>query len=289
MMKKKTIIIGSSGKIGSFFFLKRKKNQILTYYKNKFPGGIKFDLNSDNIYPLIKKYKIDKAVILSAYSDPDFCKKNKRISNKLNIIKTKKLIEALVWHKIYFIFFSSEQVFDGKKGNYKEEDLPNPISLYGKQKYIIENFIKKMTQNYCIFRIAKTYDNNVHDNTLISDFLKKSKDKSLVYAAKDQKFSPLYVFDLVKITNFFLKKKIIGTYNIGGNEKISRYNLYKTFNNLLKNNKQYSRVKLFKINLKYLKFFENRPLNLTFNIKRLLKIINFELTDIKQIFLKTVK
>ena len=226
---------------------------------------------------------------MSAYSDPDFCKKNKRISNKLNIIKTKKLIEELVWHKIYFIFFSSEQVFDGKKGNYKEEDLPNPISLYGKQKYIIENFIKKITQNYCIFRIAKTYGNNLHDNTLISDFLKKSKDKSLVYAAKDQKFSPLYVFDLVKITNFFLKKKIIGTYNIGGNEKISRYNLYKTFNNLLKNNKQYSRVKLFKINLKYFKFFENRPLNLTFNIKRLLKIINFELADIKQIFLKTVK
>ena len=49
-----------------------------TYYKNKFPGGIKFDLNSNDISPLIKKYKIDKAVILSAYSDPDFCKKNKR-------------------------------------------------------------------------------------------------------------------------------------------------------------------------------------------------------------------
>jgi dTDP-4-dehydrorhamnose reductase len=284
-----TIIIGSSGKIGRYFFLKRKKNQILTYFNNKIKEGIKFDLNSNNISKILKKHKIEKAVIMSAYSEPDFCKKNKKISNKLNVIQTKKLITTLIKKNIYFIFFSSEQIFDGIKGNYNEKDTPKPINLYGKQKYEIEKFIQKTTQNFCIFRIAKTYSDNLNDSTLIGDFLKKSKNNITINAAEDQKFSPLYVLDLVKITNTFLNKKIKGIFNIGGKEKISRYNLYKNFNRCLLKNKNYQKVKLYKKKLKDFDFYEKRPGNLTFNIKKLTVILDFDLVSIKQVFLKIIK
>ena len=100
-----TIIIGASGKIGRFFSLKKRKNQVLTYYRNKIKHGIRFDLKHDNISPIIKKHKISKAVIMSAYSDPDFCKRNKKISHKLNVTQTKKLINKLIRNKLYFIFF----------------------------------------------------------------------------------------------------------------------------------------------------------------------------------------
>ena len=226
---------------------------------------------------------------MSAFSEPDFCKKNKRISNKLNVIQTKKLIKTLVEKNIYFIFFSSEQIFNGLKGKYCEKDLPKPINLYGKQKYKIEKFIKKITRNYCIFRIAKTYSNELSDNTLISNFLKKSKKKIHINAANDQQFSPLYVLDLVKITNLFLNKKIKGIFNIGGKEKVNRYNLYKNFNNYLIDNKKYAQVKLYKKKLKDFDFYEKRPSNLTFNIKKLTKELNFNLVSIKQVFLKIIK
>ena len=285
----RTIIIGSSGKIGRFFYLKRKKSQILSYYNNKIKGGIKFDLNSNNISIILKRYKIKKAVIMSAYSEPDFCKKNKKVSNKLNVVQTRKLIKALVEHNIYFIFFSSEQIFDGVKGNYSEKDSPKPINLYGKQKYKIEKFIQTITRNFCIFRIAKTYSNSLNDNTLIGDFLKKSKNKIAINAATDQKFSPLYVLDLVKITNLFLNKKIKGIFNIGGKEKVNRYDLYKNFNNCLMKNKNYRQVKLYKKKLKDFDFYEKRPRNLTFNIKKLARVLNFDLVSIKQVFLNVVK
>ena len=84
----KVLIVGGSGKIGKFF-KNSNKNYFFTYFKNKIPNGIKFDLSSDNVSSLIKKYNINKIVLLSAISDPDECYKNKKnqIQLMLNIRK----------------------------------------------------------------------------------------------------------------------------------------------------------------------------------------------------------
>ena len=81
-------------------------------------GGIKFNLNKDNINHVINKFNIRKAVILSAYSEPDFCFINKK-SYRLNVKSTQNIIKTLIKKNIYFIYFSTEFVYDGKNKNYK--------------------------------------------------------------------------------------------------------------------------------------------------------------------------
>jgi dTDP-4-dehydrorhamnose reductase len=281
------IIIGSSGKIGKYFL--KKKNIIFTYNKKKLTNGIKFNLLKDDFQKILRKNNFSRAVILSAHSDPDFCKKYLKKTRLINVIKTKKLINTLIKNNIYFIFFSTEFVFDGKNGNYKEDDFTKPINVYGKQKLEIEKYIQKKTQNYCIFRIAKTYGDEPWDDSLINDFLKRSKNKIITFAAYDQIFSPIYVRDLVKITEFFIRKKIKGIYNVGGNKAISRYKLYKKFNFLLKNNKIYPQVKIVKKKIRHFKFFDKRPNNVSFNTKKLKKTLNFKLSNIEEIFNNVVK
>ena len=83
--------------------------------------------------------------------------------------------------------------------------------------------------------------------------------------------------------------KIKGIFNIGGKEKVNRYDLYKNFNNCLMKNKNYRQVKLYKKKLKDFDFYEKRPRNLTFNIKKLARVLNFDLVSIKQVFLNVVK
>ncbi len=284
-----SVVIGASGKIGKYFFSNKQKDLLLTYNKNKLKNGIKFDVLKDNIADLIKKKNISKVVILSAYSDPDFCKKNKELSERLNVIKTKKLISCLIKKKIYFIFFSTEFVFDGKIGKYNENHKPKPINLYGKQKLEIEKYINKNTKNFCIFRIAKTYGDDLNDNTLISDFINRSKKKnSKIFAATDQKFSPLFSRDLVKITKLFLKKEIRGTFNVGGPKGYSRYNLYRKFNNLISKNKRLNKIKIIKSKLNNFKFTDKRPKDVSFNIRKLKKNINFELTNIEDMLVKKI-
>ena len=128
---------------------------MLTYNKNKIKNGIKFNIFTDKIEDLVIKKKITKAVILSAYSDPDYCIKNRKKSELLNVVKTKKLISYFIKKNIYFIFYSTEFIYDGKKGNYSELSKSNPINLYGKQKLMIEKFIKKNAKFYSILELQK--------------------------------------------------------------------------------------------------------------------------------------
>ena len=275
-----SLIIGGSGKIGKSLNYKHSKK---TFYKNKIKNGIRFNLINDDINLLIEKYKINRVILLSAISDPDECIKKKNYSNKLNVDKTKKLINILIKKKIYFIFFSSEYVFDGKIGNYKENSKIKPNNLYGKQKFTIENYIKRKTKNFSILRIGKTYGDNIKDKTLISNFLNELiKGKSFFKVANDQIFNPLFIGDLKKIVDIFLKKKIKGVFNVGGPQKLSRYKvlelILKTLGkNIMKN------VKLEKISLNDIATLDRRPLNVSMNIKKLKTKIKFKMKTISNV------
>ena len=281
-----TLIIGASGKIGKSFINYKSKDFIFTYNSSKINQGIKFNIIYDNIDEIIKKNNVNSVVIMSAISDPDYCKKYQKKSNLINVIKTKELINKLIKLKIYFIFFSTEFVYDGLKGNYSEKDKTNPISIYGKQKLKIENYIKNKAKNFAIFRIAKTYSDNTKDNTIISNFIKLSKKKVKIHAATDQIFSPLDAKDIVRIVDHFSKKKIKGLFNIGGPETHSRYTILKKFEKIFQKRKLNIKVKILKTSIEKFKFYEVRAKNVSFNTKKIEKTINFKLSRIERILKK---
>ena len=187
----KVLIVGGSGKIGKFL---QNSNKIFffTYFKNKIPNGIKFDLCKDNISLLVKKYNINKIVLLSAISDPDECYKNKKKSYLINVKYTKNLISKIKNNDIHLIFISTEFVYSGKKGNYSENSKSYPINLYGKQKLLIENYIKKNITNYSILRIAKTYGDNMNVKGLLTDFLNQILKGERKFLELTIKYSVLY-------------------------------------------------------------------------------------------------
>lgn len=50
------------------------------------------------------------------------------------------------------VYFSSDGIFDGKWRMYREEDIPSPVTIYGKNLALCENLVKKHVKNYCIIR-----------------------------------------------------------------------------------------------------------------------------------------
>ncbi len=278
----RTLILGSSGKIGKHF-TRDKKKYIYTYNKNQIKGGVKFNIKKDNIEKLIKKFSINKVVILSAMSDPDYCYKNKKKSYVLNVLSTKKIIDKLINKKIYFIFFSTEMVYGGSGKYYNENSVTKPSNVYGKQKLAIEKYIKKNTNNYSIFRIGKTYSDEKNGKDFFSSFFRSIKKKKIIFmSATDQKFNPIYVKDIIKITNYFLMKKIKGIYNVAGPKTYSRYQCLKILKNQLPI-KLRMRTMVKKTRMRNLKFIEKRPLNLSLKIKKLQKIYKYPITPIEKV------
>lgn len=276
------LLIGSTGFIGKYYSTNTRFHNVFKTSRERKRKYIKFDITKDSIEEIINLYNIKKVVFFVSISNPDKCEAQKDYSTLVNVTKTKQILNFLIKKNIYFIFFSSEYVFDGKKGNYKENSKKKSNLLYGKQKIAVENYLRtKKKNNFAVLRISKTFGVEPGDNSLFTSFLDKAKAEKVTYVASDQYFSALYVKDLIKIIDIFLKKKIKGIYNVCGDEKYSRYEfLLKLISNL-------KLKKELLISPKKFSFFSNNkniPLNVTMNNSKIKNKINFKFKKISTIF-----
>ena len=100
---------------------------------------------------VVNDFKPTIIINSSAYTDVDKAEKNKMLARNINVLGVANLIKASK-KGTKLIHISSDYVFDGKKGNYKEEDLTYPVNYYGKTKLESENLIIGSNKPYVIFR-----------------------------------------------------------------------------------------------------------------------------------------
>ena len=99
----------------------------------------------------------------------------------------------------------------------------NPTTEYGRQKEIVEKEIPKVTDNYQIIRLSKTYGLNKGDGTLLDEIAKNLLSKKKMNLAKDQFFSPTYIKDVVQIIKNIQKQSTSKIVNVAAPIRISRY------------------------------------------------------------------
>ena len=103
--------------------------------------------NLDSIKAGMKKYKPDIVLHLGAYTDVGKAEYEKRECYKVNVFGT----EQLATRSPRFIYMSTEYVFDGEKGNYKERDVPAPVNFYSMTKLLGE-YVATKSPRYSIIR-----------------------------------------------------------------------------------------------------------------------------------------
>ena len=157
----KLLVLGGSGLIGNAL-LKNSKNEfdiLTTFYKN--PISIKnirsFQYDLNNLRELLEKEKPDVLVNTMGYSNIDFCELNKSDAEMLHVEVTEKICKICENISTKQIFLSSDYVFDGEKGNYSEDDVPNPVNYYGLSKLKAEQLILKNPIN-TVIRTSVIYD-----------------------------------------------------------------------------------------------------------------------------------
>ena len=161
----KLLVLGGSGLIGNAL-LKNSKNEfdiLTTFHKN--PISIKnvrsfqysFPNDLNNLRELLEKEKPDVLINTMGYSNIDFCELNKSDTEMLHVEVTEKICKLCENIGTKQIFLSSDYVFDGEKGNYSEDDVPNPVNYYGLSKLKAEQLILKNPIN-TIIRTSVIYD-----------------------------------------------------------------------------------------------------------------------------------
>ncbi|MBN2459211.1 sugar nucleotide-binding protein [Candidatus Woesearchaeota archaeon] len=169
------------------------------------------------------------AIICAAMSRIDECFLNKELSYKLNVERTINLLYELKELGIKPVFFSSSQVFDGKKGPYTEKSKPAPVCEYGKQKLEVERFIQKEVPDSIIIRTDKVIDDHYMKGQTLSDWYDAVKAKKAIYCIEGKTMSPTAVADMANAVRLLCEKNLSGIYHVANTEFFTRESLAKEF------------------------------------------------------------
>ena len=281
----KYIIVGASSSIGKNFYDKYKKNTLLaTSNSTKNKQFKKLNLFNFKFNSILKnKQKPTHLILFAAESKPDVCFKHPRRTNKLNYSIPKKIILNCLSKNITPVVFSSEFVSNGKFKNFTEKKKLKPTLIYGKQKYKLENFVKKNNLPVLVLRLSKVYGDKQNDKTLLTTIIKDFHKNNFINVAKDQYFNPVYVDDVVKVINLLCSKNITGLFNLSGDKRYSRYQIVKKVKNFFKFNSHVKSCSIDDFNLP-----EKRPKDVSSSNKKLINTLNYKFKTIDFV-LKKIK
>ena len=157
MKQKRIVMTGGTGRFAKIFKKIKKKEKI--YFPSKKILNLK---NFNSIKKYIKRIKPDYLIHCAALSRPmDIHEKNIDESITTNIIGTSNIVRICNQEKIKLIYFSTNYVYPGVKGNYKEEDPVLPINKYALSKFGGECAVQ-MYKNSLILRICMTEKPFIH-------------------------------------------------------------------------------------------------------------------------------
>lgn len=227
------LIIGASSFIGRhlYDYCKNKGIDVLgTYYMHSYyKEWIRFDMCADDLEEICNKHlggkKPEAVIICGANASIDSCKRDENASNYLNITGTKRILQQAAKMEIKCVFLSSEAVFNGKKGMYTEDDIPDPITIYGNQKLQIEQFLIRNLNSYLIFRISRAVGSSFGENDIFKEFYNKIVNQEEIVCLKDQSFCLTEVNDISQCMIEALNRNLNGLYHISSPNYISRYDL----------------------------------------------------------------
>ena len=147
--------------LGSDIENELKKNKIRYIASDvKSPPPHKTDItNNHSVRKMLKSNPIEWIINCAAYTQVDLAEKEEDLALKINAEGVKNLAKfAAEIKNIKIIHFSTDYVFDGKKKvPYVETDKPSPLSVYGRSKFLGEEFLRKYSNSFYIIRTAWLY------------------------------------------------------------------------------------------------------------------------------------
>lgn len=207
---KKILLIGKTGQLGSELM----KDAPSSGFKIVGFDRDEMDVTKElQVKEKIEKNKTNILINTSAYHVVSKCEENPLEAMKVNFLAVRNLAKLCKERKILFVTYSTDYVFNGEKGApYEENDIPNPLQIYGISKlageYAALNLYPEGTFiiRTCGLFGGKTGSPEKKGNFVLN-ILKEAEGKKVIEVSSEQIVSPTYAGDLSKATLRLLKIK----------------------------------------------------------------------------------
>jgi dTDP-4-dehydrorhamnose reductase len=161
-----------------------------------------------------------------AISKVDDCEQDQWQAYTTNTEATVTMLVNAEEYKSFFVFVSTDFIFDGEKGMYKEDDTAKPVNFYGKTKLDAEEAVKEYKYDWAIVRTVLVYGKPRAGRGNILSVVKEKLEKGEAYnVVDDQVRTPTYAGDLADGIIAVIEKKAKGVFHISGEEVLTPYQM----------------------------------------------------------------
>ena len=173
-----------------------------------------------------KKDKPQLVIHCGAVSTVAEAQKNLALARRVNVEAAKFLAELAA--EIPFVFFSTDLVFDGRKGNYTETDSTNPLHVYGETKLAAEEIVLR-NRRHLVVRTSLNGGVSASGNRSFNEQLRRSMQLAGqgMTLFTDEFRCPIPAAETARVVWELAQKNCTGIYHVAGAEKLSRLQIGK--------------------------------------------------------------
>ncbi|MGH7285269.1 MAG: SDR family oxidoreductase [Polyangiaceae bacterium] len=179
--------------------------------------------DSRSVEAALGKAKADIVFNPASMTEVDKCEADKTRAYRDNVLAAANLGIATNASRAHLVHVSTDYVFDGHAGPYREEDAPNPRGVYAKTKRMGEVMIEELAGSFCICRTAVVYGwpeaARPNFGAWLYGVLSQGKEAKLF---SDQFVSPTLADSLAEMLVEIGERKLTGMWNVSGADVVSR-------------------------------------------------------------------
>lgn len=165
----------------------------------------------------------DVIVHCAAITDVERCEADPESAQQINVEATRVLADWAGRHGVKMVYVSTDAVFDGERGHYRERDTPRPVNQYARTKLAGEEVIRDRLPDALVVR-TNLYGWNVSDKLSFGEWVLRALiQRSPLTMFTDVIFNPLLTNDLAQIIMDLLDRGAEGTYHIGARDVCSKH------------------------------------------------------------------
>lgn len=230
--KKRVLVTGGSGFLGWLVANSLSRDYEVAYSYAQHPVDVPnahtFHMDftkPETILFCVRTFRPDAVVHTAAMTGAGECEAERDRAVAVNVTGVERLIESLAIRDFFFIYLSTDMLFDGKTPPYSESSIPAPVNFYGETKRRGEETVRRMWDNHVILRVALMFGptNPAGRGSFLKwmdDTLRGGRPLTLF---EDEFRTPVYGPDVAEAIRCLLNDPPPQClYHLGGPERISR-------------------------------------------------------------------
>lgn len=229
----RVLVIGGSGFIGRYLVRRLAAtpgNEVFGTFRSRPPGAEGGSWHRVELTDAVELEEIfrlsrpDAAVHLAAIADVGAVERDPEQAKAVNVDGTSSIAELCRQHDARLVFVSTEYVFDGRRGYYREDEVPNPTAIYGQTKWEAEREVARLAHDWSVVRTSIVYGWPLQTHRNFVPWLIQRLRSGQPYNAPTSVLrTPVYVEHLADGIARLIEGRYPGIHHIAGRDWVSMH------------------------------------------------------------------